>query len=75
MEKAQNNRTGEKVSQPYRTGRFYSVANKWYFSVRETKDLGPYSTKLEAEKQLDNYISDIKHFVETKAKESHLKLI
>jgi hypothetical protein len=75
MEKAQNNRTGEKETQQYRTGRFYSVANKWYFSVRETKDLGPYLTKLEAEKQLENYISDIKHFDETKVKESYLSLI
>ena len=50
MEKIQSKRLGEKEVQPYRSGRFYSVSNSWFFSVRETTDQGPYLTKLDAEK-------------------------
>lgn len=31
---------------PYRSGRFYSVDNEWYFSVREKEDQGCYQSKL-----------------------------
>ena len=37
-------RSGEKVLSPYRSGRFYTVANEWYFSVRDSEDQGPYSS-------------------------------
>ena len=75
MENEQKLRLGEKEIQPYRSGRFYSVANEWFFAVRETNDMGPYETKLEAEKQLENYISDLKQFGENKVKQSYLSLI
>lgn len=75
MENKRKHRIGEKGIQPYRTGRFYTVSNLWYFAVRETKDLGPYLTKFEAEKQLENYISDLKQFGKNNTKQDYLKLI
>ena len=66
MENSKNIRVGEKRVTPYRTGRFYSVADEWYFSVRETTDQGPYASKLIAEEQLKNYIADQQHFAENK---------
>ena len=55
-------RSGENQLTPYRSGRFYSIDNEWYFSVRETDDQGPFSSKLSAEKSLNTYLSDFEHF-------------
>jgi len=42
--------------------RFYSVANEWYFSVREGEDKGPYASKLAAESKLKRYLLNKEHF-------------
>lgn len=55
-------RSGDKAAQPYRTSRFYTIANEWFFSVRETTDQGPFMSKENAEEGLEIYISDILHF-------------
>ena len=55
-------RIEDKLSQPYRTSRFYTLENEWYFSVRETDDQGPFINKLSAEEGLELYISDCQHF-------------
>lgn len=62
MEKNEHMRAGEDQASPYRTGRFYSVDNEWFFSVRENKDQGPFNSKLSAEDGLKIYLSDIDHF-------------
>ena len=55
-------RSGDSTAQPYRTSRFYTVANEWFFSVRETTDQGPFMSKERAEEGLEVYISDFLHF-------------
>ena len=62
MKNNQNMRSGENQLTPYRSGRFYSIDNEWYFSVRETEDQGPFSSKLTAENSLKTYIMDFEHF-------------
>lgn len=62
MDNNENMRSGENRFTPYRSGRFYSVDNEWYFSVRETEDQGPFSSKLSAENGLKTYLSDFEHF-------------
>ena len=42
----------ENKSKSYRSGRFYIVADEWFYSVRETEDQGPYSSKQMAEESL-----------------------
>lgn len=66
MENSNNVRIGEKRISLYRSGRFYSVSNEWYFSVRETTDQGPYPSKSVAEEQLKLYIADQELFTEKK---------
>ena len=70
-------RSGEKHLSPYRSGRFYTVANEWYFSVRDAQDQGPYSSKFVAEQSLVNYLIDSEHFKSTEVKFNlnNLKLI
>lgn len=77
MENNEFKRQGEEFESPYRSGRFYSVANEWYFSVRETDDQGPFTSKLSAEKNLKNYLMDCEHFDTKKVKLNinNLKLI
>lgn len=66
MESKKHTRSGENQASVYRSGRFYTVSNEWYFSVREAEDQGPYSSKSDAEKQLKIYISDQQHFNDKK---------
>ena len=66
MDSKKHIRSGEIQASVYQSGRFYSVANEWYFSVREAEDQGPYSSKPDAEKQLKIYISDQQHFNDKK---------
>ena len=71
----ENRRIGDKQDQPYRTSRFYSVANEWFFSVRETEDQGPYRNKLSAEEGLKVYVDDYQHFNNKKEKKIFLSLV
>lgn len=50
-------RHNEHVSIPFRTDRFFSVGDKWYFSTREGFDSGPYANKERAQKSLDRFIT------------------
>lgn len=65
----------ENKSKPYRSGRFYIVADEWFFSVRETEDQGPYSSKLIAEESLKNYLSDHESFKVKKVFSSYLNIV
>ncbi len=51
-----SNREGERGSVPFRTDRFFTVAEKWYFSTREGFDSGPYANKLRAEEGLKRFL-------------------
>lgn len=62
MENKVNKRSGDTSESPYRTGRFYSVDNEWFFSVREVGEQGPYFSKLSAEIGLKMYLLDMEHF-------------
>ncbi|MDX1285643.1 MAG: DUF6316 family protein [Draconibacterium sp.] len=62
MENDKNNRKGEQATPHFRSGRFYSIANEWYFSVREQQDQGPFPTKESAEENLKIYLADYAHF-------------
>lgn len=62
MENNSNKRVGEEKESPYRSGRFYTIANEWFFCVREKEDQGPYISKDLAEKGLKNYLMDKAHF-------------
>ncbi|OZG71456.1 hypothetical protein BTA51_21210 [Hahella sp. CCB-MM4] len=50
------NRAGENGATPFRTDRFFSVSDKWYFSTREGFDSGPYASKLRAEEGLKRFL-------------------
>lgn len=50
------NRTGENGDTPFRSNRFFSVGDKWYFSTREGFDSGPYANKARAETSLKRFL-------------------
>ncbi len=52
-------RTGESGNIPFRSGRFYNVDSKWYFSSREQSDIGPFQNKDEANDALTVYLKDV----------------
>jgi len=54
----QRNRHGEFSSIPFRTGRFYTVENEWWFAIRRGPDLGPYTSKSTAKQALIGYLND-----------------
>lgn len=62
MENKENKRSGDQHEPHFRLGRFYSVANEWYFCVREKEDQGPFPSKLSAEESLKTYLMDCGHF-------------
>ena len=68
MENSDNGRNGEDTRSHFRSGRFYSIANEWYFCVREQQDQGPFPTKESAESQLKTYLNDHDYFDEEKTK-------
>jgi hypothetical protein len=54
----QRTRFGEQGAIPFRTGRFYCVANEWWFAIRRGPDQGPYPTKAAAKQSLIEYLND-----------------
>ena len=68
MENSENSRNGEEKKPHFRSGRFYSIDNEWYFCVREEQDQGPFPTKESAEDHLKTYLMDYAHFREDKVK-------
>ena len=52
-------RKGESGVIPFRTGRYFTVDSKWFFSTREGIDHGPYNTKYDAEINLEFFISNV----------------
>lgn len=54
-----DNRNGEIGPTPFRAGRFYSIGNYWYFSVRGTSDQGPYISRKSAELALEEFLQNV----------------
>lgn len=52
------NRHSESGSVPFRTGRFYSVENEWWFAIRRGADQGPYETRQKAKESLTDFLND-----------------
>jgi hypothetical protein len=52
-----NHRKGEADPVPFRSGRFFNVESNWYFATREHIDQGPYSSREQAEKALQEYLA------------------
>jgi len=53
------NRKGESGSFPFRSGRFFSVEGKWFFTTREGVDHGPFGSKEEAEAELSLFLRGV----------------
>ena len=58
----ENRRDRDNQQSHFRSGRFYSVANEWFFCVREKEDQGPFPSKVLAEENLKTYLMDYQHF-------------
>ena len=54
------NRQGENGVTPFRSGRFFVVANNWYFSTREGIDKGPYISRSDAIFALEDFLKHCK---------------
>lgn len=50
------NRDGELGSIPIRSDRFFSSDADWYFSTREGTAIGPFGSKKQAGKGLDDFL-------------------
>jgi len=53
-------RKGELGDVPFRSDRYFSVGNQWYFSTREGFDSGPYANKERAAQSLERFIQVVK---------------
>ena len=51
-----NHRIGEPVKQYFRSERFFSVGSHWFFATREGSELGPFSSRVDAQGELLLYI-------------------
>ena len=60
-------RLGEEGDVPFRSERFFSTGNKWYFSTREGFDSGPYANKERAEISLVRFLSVVQKLPQTAA--------
>ncbi len=49
------NRRGESGAVPFRSGRFFTVGDKWYFATREGEDVGPFDELHQARAALVEY--------------------
>lgn len=45
---------------PFRSGRYFVAANKWYFTTREGMDKGPFNSKHDAELYLTEFLEHCK---------------
>lgn len=55
-------RNGEKNKTWFRGERFLHINDEWFFMTREQTQEGPFSSKQEAERELNYYIRQANHF-------------
>lgn len=58
------NRGSETPRGYFRCGRYFAVGHEWYATVREGREIGPFTTRDEAEIALANHVTDC--FVESR---------
>jgi len=51
-------RYGENGAVPFRSVRFYTIGNEWWFAIRRGPDQGPYPTRASARQALIEYLND-----------------
>jgi hypothetical protein len=63
-------RQNEEIKRWFRSDRFIIVDQKWYFTTRENRDVGPFKSRADAEHGLQlfieciiNHHGDIKHAI------------
>jgi len=44
----------------YRSRRFFTINNEWYFSTRENRDIGPYESEEHARKGMLLFVDSLK---------------
>lgn len=54
-------RSGEQNKSWYRSDRFFKVNGEWYFSTREKVDVGPFSSRENANTGLTLFIESMQH--------------
>lgn len=52
-------RTGEASRPWFRSDRYYHTGEGWWFSTRENKEMGPFTSQNEAESELILYIRKV----------------
>ncbi len=52
-------RSGEEPKTHFRTDRFYRSDGQWFFTTREKIEVGPFSSREEADKELILYLSHV----------------
>jgi len=52
------NRGAEHEHRYFRCGRYFTVGHEWYATIREGRDIGPYSTRDEAQMALARHVTD-----------------
>lgn len=52
------NRGTEHERRYFRCGRYFTVGHEWYATIREGRDIGPYTTREEAEMALARHVTD-----------------
>ena len=55
-------RSGENVKTWFRGDRFLHINDQWFFMTREQTQEGPFSSRQEAERELNYYIRHMNHF-------------
>lgn len=53
-----HNRHGEEGAVLYRSSRFYTIDNEWWFAIRRGPDQGPYPSRASARQALIEFLND-----------------
>lgn len=61
----------ERIPIPFRSSRFFSVGNRWYFTTREGFDSGPYATRERAEVGLRRFLNVVQMLPEQRDETRH----
>lgn len=66
-----SNRQNEFGSIPFRSDRFFTVGDKWYFTTREGFDSGPYANRERAEKSLQRFLNIVSKLPKEDVRPTH----
>ncbi len=54
-------RKGEQEKVRYRTDRVFRIGSEWYIATRESSGIGPFKSRLAAERSVPRYVSIMKN--------------